>query len=138
MPGTTTMELTETRVIRKEATAVLEKAEAMKITTQKTFHDASEFLKDIMTVKKKINDRFDPELKKLREATSGINKIKKELLEAPERAERMIKSALSDYKSRMDKIRREQEEKKLAKLREEAEARRKKEIEEAKKAKDAE
>ena len=132
------MDVTETRLIRKEANAVLEKAKSVRVRTQQDYINAGEDLKDFMTAKKKVKDKFEPSLKSLRKGVRDLQAEVKDILRPYEMGEEILKDAMGKYASDMKKKREEQERVAREKEEKKAEEENKKRLVEARKARDRE
>jgi len=120
--------LTERKEIETKTGAVLAKAKEMKVTTRAAWTAAGKFLNDIKTVQKRIDDKFDPILKKQRAALDEVRALKAELRRIPDQAEEAVKEAMAKYAAKMRQQREEEERAKLEIARKEAEKQRAKEM----------
>lgn len=130
--------LTVRKEIETQGGAVLAKAREMKVTTQAGWATAGEFLKDIKTVQKMIDDKFDPILKKQRAAMEEVRALKSELRRIPDEAEAAVKQAMAAYAEKMRRQREEEERRKYEEARAKAEEERRRLLEEARKKRDRE
>lgn len=87
----------EAKEIKNEALAWPEQANAIEITDQQTYDEASTFLADIARLKKKIVDHHKP----IKEATNAAHRAavaaEKELLAPISEAEKIIKAAIGEW-----------------------------------------
>ena len=121
---------------RKSAGALLERAEQIKVTSDKTYQDGAEFLRDGATIVKAIKDRFSPWKKAMRIVVSEQKSIEDELLEIPQRAVTMVQGELSAFDEKRRKIREEQERKATEKAEEKAAKKREEDLEKLRESED--
>lgn len=105
-----------TRELAAESSATLAAAQTFKITTAPQYLEATEKLKGIMALKKRIADIFDPHIKRAHEAHKSLVAEKKEHETPILTAEALYKRAITVYQISEETKRRELE----AKAQEEA------------------
>lgn len=115
----------EVQQFQQETNGILIEAQQFKITTADQFHAAGDKLMRIKGVMKKIDELFDPIVKKAFEAHKATVAAKKQLTEPLTKAETMIKQEMTAYNAEQRRIATEAE----AKARELAEAQARKERE---------
>lgn len=92
-----------------EVSLIEQKAQAMQIVTDEDFKAAGEAVKTVKTMKKRVDEYWEPMRKSTYNAYTAVNKHKKEMSEPLKTAEDIIKKKMADYQARQAEIRRAQE-----------------------------
>lgn len=93
-----------------EATAIVELAEATVIETQKDFEAAAGTLREVKRLQKKVKEYWDPLRVAAKSAYDGVLAKKKQMTDPLERAEKLLKGAMSGYSDELERKRRAREE----------------------------
>ena len=115
----------EAKALQTEASGILEQAKVYKISTPVQYQSAGAELTRIKGVRQKVDELFDPIVRKAHEAHKTALASKKKLTDPLDMAERAIKQSMIDYNREEERKAREIE----AKLRAEAEEKARKEQE---------
>ena len=114
----------ESREFVKKTGNIYEEAKALIIKDDDQFHVASDILQAIKGLQKKIDDHYDPAIKKAHEAHKAILEAKNKQNEPLKQAERILKSKIVKYHDEQERIRHEEERKRQEELRKREEERR--------------
>ena len=112
--------------VEQRALTLPEKATHIQIMDAETFKEAAEFTLTLRTIKKEIDNTFDPIVKKAHEAHKEAVAQKKKVLEPVEQAQKIIDGKIGEFHAEQERLRRAEEER----LRKEAEEQARKEEEE--------
>ena len=134
----TEVALRDDKQLRSTGDKLMAKASSMLVTSQATYQEAGDFLREIASAIKIVEDKFDPELKQLRAATKNLTAVRDEILAKPRNAEQMVKAAMAKFAARMREQREREAEVARAKAQREADDRYRQELADAKAAKDKE
>lgn len=97
--------------VEQEAMAVVSRAQAISIHDQDSYNDAAGFLSRVVKpTLAKINEFFDPNIKKANDLHKALCQQKKMIAAPVESAEREIKQNIRDFDVRQETLRREAEE----------------------------
>lgn len=103
--------------IEEKAVATPDKAQSIQITDDEAYRKAGELTLTLRSIKKEIDETFDPIVKKAHEAHEEAVSQKKKIMEPVERAMRILDGKISLYHEERQRQKREEEER----LRKEAE-----------------
>lgn len=107
--GNYTVDKVEESKLGAEVSLVEKKAQAMQIATDEDFKAAGEAVKTVKTMKKRVDEYWEPMRKSTYDAYTAVNRHKKEMSEPLKNAESIIKKKMADYQARQAEIRRAQE-----------------------------
>lgn len=119
------MENKQVEVVKAEVTGLAQVAQTYTVKTQQQLDSAGQELVRIKTVRKQVDDLFDPIVKQAHAAHKEAVASKKKLTDPLDSAERQIKLAISQYAIEQERKAREEQ----ARIRAEAEERARKERE---------
>ena len=120
----------ESKEIAVKTDTVVQDAKVLVIQDDNKFHFANDLLKTIKGIRKKIDDYFDPAIKKAHAAWKENIAMKKKQSEPVEQAERIIKQKIAKYHTEQEQKRLEEQRKRQEELRKQEEEKRLKEAEE--------
>ena len=112
-------ELVTIEEVEQRALTLPEKADRIMIMNADTFKDAAEFTLTLRTIKKEIDNTFDPIVKKAHEAHKEAVSQKKKVMEPVEQAQKIIDRKIGDFHTEQERQRKIEEDR----LRKEAEER---------------
>ena len=92
------------------ATAIVQVANSTVITSQQDFEKAADILKDVKRIQKQVKEYWEPLRVAAKSAYDGVLAKKKQMTEPLERAEGLLKGAMSDYTDELERKRRAREE----------------------------
>jgi len=113
--------------ITKESGLIVQKAIALNVNNDEQLHFAYDLNKKIKLVQKRVDQYFDPSIKKAHETHQANIAMKKKQSEPLKKAEKIIKSKTTAYHEEQERIRWEEEHKRQRALRKQEEERRLKE-----------
>lgn len=93
-----------------EATAIVELAEATVIATQKDYEAAAGTLREVKRLQKKVKEYWEPLRVAAKSSYDGVLAKKKQMTEPLDKAEGILKGAMSGYTAELEKKRKAQEE----------------------------
>jgi hypothetical protein len=99
----------ETSEIRQESSTALAVAKDFKVTSQDEYITSADRLKAIKALARKIDETFDPHIKRAFDSHRALCAEKKQHMQPLEDAERLIKKAVIGYQLDQERIRREAE-----------------------------
>lgn len=99
----------DTKEIVQESSDILSDAKALVIQDDDKFHFVNDLLKAIKGIRNKIDEYFDPAIKKTHAAWKENIAMKKKQSEPVEQAERIIKNKIAEYHTKRDQERMEEE-----------------------------
>ncbi len=123
-----------TAPIEEKSAAIVQQANDIVIDTQESYVVATDFLRNVKTAMKLVDETFDPAIKAAHTAHKTLVSEKKKYSEPLENAERAVKIKMVEYTTKQERIRQEQEAKLRAELVRQEEERR---LAEAKRLQDA-
>lgn len=104
MASSALMEVAEVTKIKRGGLAVMERAKLIKVTSQKTCDGAWEFLKDVKKAQAVVNDKLNPIIKEQKSALKLQTDLKKEMLEIPNAAEKLVKGEIGKWSAERRRI----------------------------------
>jgi hypothetical protein len=114
----------DTKPLVDEGQALVTRAAGLSIATHQEFEVAGAMLRDVVTLKKSIADKFAGPKKAAHEAHKRITALETEMLQAPAKAEQILKRTMGEYQMAEEKRRREEEARIQEQLRKQEEDRR--------------
>lgn len=94
----------------REVSLIEQRASSVVITSDVDFAAAGEMTKQVKEMQKQVTDYWEPMRKSTYDAYTAVNQHKKEMLDPLAKAEKILKTKMSDYSKEQERIRREQEE----------------------------
>ena len=119
-------EVVAIKEVEQRALTLPEKANHIQILDVDTFKEAAEFTLTLRTIKKEIDNTFDPIVKKAYEAHKEAVAQKKKVMEPVEQAQKIIDGKIGEFHAEEERKRKAEEDR----LRKEAEEQARKEEEE--------
>jgi len=113
----------EKREILLKSDSLLDEANTLVIQDDDKFHFVNDLLKSIKSIRNKIDEYFDPAIKKTHAAWKENIAMKKKQSEPVEQAERIIKTKIAEYHTKQDQKRMEEEKRRQEVLRKQEEER---------------
>lgn len=80
-----------------DGAALVAQAQAVKITDDASYQSAANLLTAVAALKKRVTEEIAPSKKSAHETHKRISDLEKRMLEAPTRAEQIIKTAMGDW-----------------------------------------
>jgi len=104
-----TLEKPDTEQIAAESNSLVKTCAEYAIVDQSTYADAGAYLTRIKTVKKRVDDLFDPAVKKAHAAHKELVALKKQFTGPLDNVEHKIKFGMQTWAQEQERIRREKE-----------------------------
>lgn len=99
----------EREEVEQQSLAIPTRAEALVVDSAAAYEVAAGFLRDLKTVRKRVDETFDPSIRKAHEAHKAAVALKKQFTDPLDAGERIIKGKITGYLSAEERRRREEE-----------------------------